>query len=398
MPDVIDEAVERSAELLRSASTPWGFVASPDFGHYAVVWARDALITSLGALRAGDQSLVETTASTLDTLTRHASPLGQVPAVVNPAKSTWDFGEGGAVDATAWLPIIVAEFLAATGDVERTRTWWHAATRAIGWLAHQNVTGSGLLSVAPSTDWMDAGLTRSGRTLHINALYAWAIDATTTTATALGEQFDPPVPDIKGLVDAWFWPDRARNFADLYPSGFAHTAIGAEYRRLAAAERTHYASHIVHAAFVDAVDVLANCLAVTSGVATGARASVVLDAIESASMPWPTRTFTEPVSPGDASGMLIGAVDAVVDPRWSNAPGHYHNGAAWPYVGGFHAAAATVHGGGDAAGPILERLAQANALDGWRFSEWIGPEGPDGAPQQTWNAGTYLYAWSMLGL
>ncbi len=38
----------------------------------------------------------------------------------------------------------------------------------------------------------------------------------------------------------------------------------------------------------------------------------------------------------------------------------------------------------------------ANALDDWRFSEWIGPDGPDGAAHQTWNAGTFLYAWSMV--
>jgi glycogen debranching enzyme len=94
--------------------------------------------------------------------------------------------------------------------------------------------------------------------------------------------------------------------------------------------------------------------------------------------------------------MLIEAVDAVIDPRWSNAPGRYHNGAAWPYVGGFHAAAVAATHGSTAAAPILERLAAANALGDWRFPEWIGPDGPDGAARQTWNAGTFLYAWSKL--
>ena len=92
--------------------------------------------------------------------------------------------------------------------------------------------------------------------------------------------------------------------------------------------------------------------------------------------------------------MLIGAVDAVIDPRWSNTPGRYHNGAAWPYIGGFHAAAVAITRGPAAAAPILERLAAANQLSDWRFSEWIGSEGPDGAARQTWNAGTFLYAWS----
>ena len=116
----------------------------------------------------------------------------------------------------------------------------------------------------------------------------------------------------------------------------------------------------------------------------------------SASSPWPSRTFPEPVSPPDRSGMLIESVDAVIDPRWSNKPGRYHNGAAWPYIGGFHAAAVAITHGPNAAASILEQLAAANALGDWRFSEWIGDDGPAGASRQTWNAATFLYAWSMV--
>jgi glycogen debranching enzyme len=396
MADQVEEAAQRSRALLFSASTPSGFVASPDYEHYAVIWARDALISSLGALRSREDGLIETVASTLDTLTSHMSALGQVPTLVDPTKDTWDFGEGGVVDATAWLPVIVAEYWSVTGDLDGIRSWWGPVEAAIRWLAHQDVTGSGLLSVAPSTDWMDAALTRSGRTLHINVLYAWAIRSAERIADALGERFEPPVPDIAELVDAWFWPDPGRSVEELYPTGFAHTAIGNEYARLAATERGHYVSHIVHAAFVDVIDVQANSLAVLAGIAEEGRAGLIIESLESSSIPWPSRTFAEPIQPNDSAGMLIRAVDEVIDPRWSNTPGRYHNGAAWPYVGGLHAAAVAAHSGRTAALALLERLAAANALGDWRFSEWIGPDGPDGAPGQTWNAGTYLYAWSMI--
>lgn len=396
MAEMIDEAAERSMDLLRAASSEHGFVASPTFDHYSVIWARDGLISSLGALASGEPDLVEMAAATIDTLVSRASRRGQVPALVNPQQDTWDSGEGGTVDATAWLPITASHYLDTTGDLARLRGWWPSIAGAVEWLAFQDVTGSGLISVAPSTDWMDAALTRSGRTLHMNVLYAWAIDSAAEIAARLGEPFEPPVPDIADLVDAWFWPDPARSVAALYPAGFAHSALAIEYARLAASARNHYVSHILHAAFVDAVDVLANCLAVLSGVADSSKASLVLDTIEASSMPWPTRTLTEPIPPGDPSGMLIGAVDGVIDPRWSNRPGRYHNGASWPYVGGFHAAAMAMQSGSAAAYRMLERLAAANALGDWRFSEWIGPDGPDGAPHQTWNAGTFLYAWSML--
>ncbi len=397
MAGLTDEAVERSLELLISASTPSGFVASPDFDHYAVIWARDALISSLGALASGDPALTQTVAATLDTLSSRASSLGQIPALVDPTHGTWDFGEGGVVDTTAWLPIVVAEYLSATADIDGVQRWWEPVRSAIRWLSYQDVTGSGLISVAPSTDWMDAALTRSGRTLHLNVLYAWAIRSTVEIAGALGEPFDPPLVDPVSLVDAWFWPVPGVGVADLYPNGFAHSALVGEYERLAARPRAHYVSHIVHAAFIDVVDVLANSLAIVSGMAGGPRATAILGSLEPSSHPWPSKTYPEPLPPGDPSAMLVDAVDSAIDPRWSNRPGRYHNGAAWPYVGAFHAAAVARHHGASAALPLLERLAGANALGRWRFSEWIGDDGPDGAPRQTWNAGAFLYAWNMLG-
>ncbi len=392
----IAEAVERSKELLVSASTPWGFLASPSFDHYAVIWARDALITSIGALRSGEASLTAAAGATIETLIAHRSRRGQIPAVVNPERSEWDFGEGGVVDATAWLAIAAGAFLDATGDSGRMKNWWPAVRDGIEWLAHQDVTGSGLVSAAPSTDWMDAALTRSGRTLHLNVLYAWAIRSATRIAEVIGQEFEPPVADIDRRVNAWFWPTHDTPFDDLHPTGFAHTALATEYRRLAAEDRTHYVSHIVHAAFVDRLDVLANCLAIVGGVADPARTERILESIEPSSRPWPSSTFPAAIPRDDPSGMLIAAIDTVIDPRWSNMPDRYHNGAAWPYVGGFHAAATAIGTGPRAAIPILERVAEANALGDWRFSEWIGHDGPGGAPQQTWNAGTFLYAWSMV--
>ncbi len=396
MSDLIAEAVERSADLLAEAATPWGFIASPDFDHYAVIWARDALISCLGALRYGDSGLTECAAATIDTLTQHASARGQIPALVNPSLGSWDFGEGGVVDTSAWLAVAVAEYLAITGDLERTRGWWPAVRDAVEWLDHQDVTGTGLISAAPSTDWMDAALTRSGRTLHLNVLYAWAVRSAERIADALNEPFDGSADDVAASVDAWFWPSGSDTFAALHPHGFAHSAQASEYRRLAATERTHYVSHIVHAAFVDRVDVLANCLAIVSGMAPAERAGPILDTVAAASVPWSSRSFTDQIPPSDGSGMFIEAIDAVIDRRWSNAAGRYHNGAAWPYLGGFHAAAVSTSRGPAAAVPVLERAAQANALGAWRFSEWIGPSGPDGAGRQTWNAGTFLYAWSTL--
>ena len=392
-PAVVVTARERSLELLHRAATHAGFVASPSFEHYTVIWARDSLITSLGACATTDSSLHETVAATLDTLTAHASPLGQIPAIVSPERNEWDFGEGGVVDSTAWLPVVVEAHLRATGDIERARAWWPAVEAAIAWLRHQDVTGTGLLSVAPSTDWMDAALTRSGRTLHVNALYAWAASAADRLREALELETTGEGARVTHTVDAWFWPDPAVEFASLFEHGFAHTSIEREYRRLAAAPRNHYASHIVHAAFVDRCDVLANLVAILAGVPSDARARVIIEHLSPAADPWPSRALMQPVSPGDPSGMYIEQADRAIDARWRNLPGRYHNGAAWPYIGGFHVAATSVVLGPEPARALLSRLAQALAMGDWSFPEWIDSAGaPEGARDQVWNAGAFLLA------
>lgn len=392
---LVHEAYERSLDLLSRAVTPHGFVASPAFDHYAVVWARDGLISALGALSTGHAPLIEGAAATLDTLAAHVSPLGQVPALVDPARDRWDNGEGGVVDATAWFVIVAGEFLTSTGDTERTRAWWPTVTAAMRWLSYQDVTGSSLISAAPSTDWMDAALTRSGRTLHLNVLWFWAATAHERLAAALGEQTVGISARIGAAVDAWFWPEAGTDVDALFPHGFAHDATRIAIWEAASRSRTHYLSHIVHAAFVDRCDTLANLLAVRCGLASDEKATRILEALEAAADPYPTRTFPEPVPLGDGTGMLVSVAEAVIPERWRNRPGRYHNGAAWPYVGGFHAEVLARVRGREAGRGLLEQLAAANALADWSFPEWIDAEGhPAGASLQTWNAATFVLAFA----
>lgn len=392
MMDLTSMAYERSVELLHRAATSHGFVASPSFDHYAVVWARDALISALGGLAVADEKLIAATAATLDTLATHASALGQIPAVVAPARDQWDFAEGGAVDPSAWFPIVAAAHLESTGDREGAERWWPAVAKAVQWLRHQDVTGSGLISAAPSTDWMDAALTRSGRTLHLNVLYAAAEEAAHRMATVLGREFE--AVDVRDAVDAWFWPVPGVDAGSLFPHGFAHDATRIAYWEAASANRRHYLSHIVHSAFVDRCDVLANLLAVRFGVADPIKADTILDHLADAADPHPTRTFPDPISAGDGSGMLISVAEASIPERWRNRAGTYHNGAAWPYVGGFHVEALAAVGRADEARAMLQRLAAVNQLGEWSFPEWVDSDGlPSGASLQTWNAGTYVLAY-----
>lgn len=91
MPEsLIPEATRRSVDLLERAATRQGFVASPSFGHYSQIWARDTAISSLGALASGEDSLIEIAIASMQSLGGAISSFGQIPAVVRPDGDTPD--------------------------------------------------------------------------------------------------------------------------------------------------------------------------------------------------------------------------------------------------------------------------------------------------------------------
>lgn len=402
MSSLMEEARNRSIDLLRRASTDKGFVASPADEHYAQVWVRDAAISSLGALVSGDEGLIETAVRTVEAMAHTMSPLGQVAAVIHLDSESWDWGEGGVVDTTAWYVILTGAVFEVTGDIGFGRDQWPAISKAISWLRHQDVTGSGLISAAPSTDWMDSSLVRSGRTLHLNALYQWA--ATSAAKIAEPNRDKPPIDpdDLARRVNVLFWPTPETGPETLMmglektPDHFPHTATVAAHDAGANRKRHHYISHVIHSHYTENCDVLANTILVCTGVADEERSALVLDHLASCGVhePYPSRSWTAPVDTTKPGSMFMPGVETYLDPRWRNAPHHYHNGGIWPFIGGFHATALALHGRGEEATALLAQLAASNELGDWGFYEWMhGQSGePKGARDQTWNAGMYLLA------
>ncbi len=386
--DLVAECRERSRDLLHRAAGPAGFVASPEDDHYDAVWVRDAAVACLGAHRTGDPALLAAARATIETMLGHPGPAGQVPNTVW-RDGTADWGEAGAADPSAWAVIVTADHHAATGDTTLLTAAAPLLRDAWTWLASQDPANTGLVSSAPATDWMDSSLQRSGWVLHVNVLAAWAAGALEALAGVIG----PVAADAarrRERLDAIFWP--APGAAE-----FRHHASQAAYAAAVRADRRHYLSHVSHAAFVDRCDVLANLLAVVSGVASADRAGKIVDGLHEMRVaePHPTRTWDEPATADhDPWQMWDRAAERHIPERWRNPPYRYHNAGVWPYVGGFHAAALAVAGRTGAARLLLERVAAANRIGGWGFHEWLdGRTGePGGARAQAWNAGAFLFA------
>ena len=406
---LVDDAAERSIELLREALHPEGFVASPADDHYASIWGRDSAMACLGASRSGDEALIEGVEANLRTLASKATPHGQVPNVYWPERGYWDWGEGGTTDATAWLVIALAEHVAATGRDAIATELWPAVESGMRWLRYQEITGSGLIDSPAGGDWMDGTLRRVGRVFHVNVLYHWAAASAMRLAERLGEQAPMDPASIARKIDGLFWPAPGSDLADLstadYPNEataeFPHPLAVREFQRVSIADRRHHLALVSFGRFVDRCDVLGESLAIASGLVDGDRAQGILDYLneEGCADPYPSKTWPEPFLPGAPGSILDTDADALQDERWRNPPGSYHNGAIWPYIGGAHAVAASVAGRDDEARRLLEGVAAANALNEWSFPEWIGvPAGqPDGARRQAWNAGAYLWAYSAIG-
>ncbi len=77
-----------------------------------------------------------------------------------------------------------------------------------------------------------------------------------------------------------------------------------------------------------------------------------------------------------------------------NLPHRYHNGGIWPMIGGFWVLALAAAGRKAQARKELMRLARANGVADWRFTEWFEGEAgvPRGMSGQTWNAALFLLA------
>src|SRR3989344_9336734 len=81
MSDLTDKTYQRALDAIRACIRPVGFWASGLPGGYEALWARDSMITSLGASLVGD-SFKDVFRNSIQTLRDNQSKLGQIPNAV----------------------------------------------------------------------------------------------------------------------------------------------------------------------------------------------------------------------------------------------------------------------------------------------------------------------------
>ncbi|HLH42638.1 MAG TPA: amylo-alpha-1,6-glucosidase [Bryobacteraceae bacterium] len=382
--DLTERVYRGAIESLRRCSVPHGLKASGLPRGHRQIWARDSMISLLGARFIPDDRIQCALHASLSSLKRHRSSTGQIPNHVDCETGRANFR--AYADGGLWW-VVGSTLLAPDPSTVRT---------VLAWYACQDVDGTGLLQMQEGSDWQDLFCTR-GKGLCLNALYVIALRAAARQmaqeAPQESEGFLRQAARVADQVNRLFWyrgdgcmlPHIAHTFSteDLRRDSLGRERWIPQKRQLV--DEQYYLPYLGFRAFGEWFDSFANLLAILSGVAGPRQTGAILDFIERHSLnAWPLRSLTPAVRPGDPDWRdYYGAL---------NLPHQYHNGGVWPFIGGFYVAALVKAGRQSAAERALRSLAELNERGG--FNEWHHGESgaPMGVNDQAWSAGMYVFA------
>jgi glycogen debranching enzyme len=412
---LIDEAKTRAEQILLGNGGELGVLGSSHA--YQQLWGRDSMICGLGLWLTQDTQGSAIHKRSLDTLRQFQSALGKIPHNVgytdvddpalvalggrldvntNEKRLVADTTHAGVVDSNLWYIIGQYYHFVLSHDIEGLRLAWPSLEKCFLWLRYQDSNECGLLEVHEAMDWADLFSNRYN-VLFDNALYYAAWKAMGQMAEALGSaavDYFRNAEDVRHKINTllwvgpeapkdWEWVRRERQ-EWLYPLRRVETEL---------VIRPYYLPYMAFRDYGDRFDTLGNLMAIFFGVADQQKANLILDYIHNCGLnePFPVRSVYPVVNPGEKDWRDFFRV------RNLNQPHHYHNGGAWPFIGGFYVAALVQAGRLDEAKYQLDKLAQMNQLGvraEWEFNEWVhGTSGRAmGYAGQSWSAAMYLYA------
>jgi len=393
MSTLVETAFEKARGILKSECSPIGLMASPE--GYPHVWARDSVITSLGAVLLPEHR--DCLRRSLETLASQQSELGAIPNNVSVATGRLDHTNAGSVDSNLWF--IIGHYLQfqTFGDTEFLRAHWASLEKALLWLRYQDSNGCGLLEVHEAADWADL-LANRFNILYDNVLWYASLRAMAALARALGVEgarYDALANDVRHKIRIVLWvgPENADEWGATCPghTEWKHTLSQVDPVLV---KRPFFLPYVAFRDFGDYCDVFGNLLAILFGVANPAQVKRILDYLHQVGIaePYPVRVLHPVIHPGNKDWREYYRNNNL------NLPDQYHNGGIWPFVGGFYVAALVKAGRIEEAARQLEKLAAVNRLGidaEWEFNEWChGQTGrPMGYPHQAWSAGMYVLAY-----
>ncbi len=412
----IDEGKQRAEQVLLGNGGQLGLHAANKA--YQQVWARDTMISGLGLLLCPNQEGRAILGRSFDTLRTYQSPLGNIPHNVGlanlddpaliahggrleatheqPGVAVVDTAHAGCIDNSLWYIVGHYYHFVMTQDRDFLRAAWPSLERALLWLRYQDANECGLLEAHEAMDWADLFANRYNG-LYANVLYFAAWQAMGHLAAALDAEaahFFEQAADVRRKINLvlWIGPEAAKDWDAIKRERkeWLYTLKRIETELV---ERPFYLPYVAFRDYADRFDTLGNLLAILFGVADQQQANKILDYIHGCGLnePFPVQAVYPVINPGDKDWRDYYRV------RNINQPHHYHNGGAWPFIGGFYVAALVQAGRQAEAEQQLRKLTAMNRLGRqreWEFNEWLhGQSGrPLGFAGQSWSAAMYLFA------
>ncbi len=352
---------------------------------YPEPYTRDLMIAVFGIAVSDNQELLKSIRKVLETLAKNQTERGHITSLVH------DTDDRGSSDTTPLFLLGVGVYRQVNNEPDFLA---ESVQKALVWMEYQSPSDRYLVAQQPTSDWRDEQWVL-GHGLFVNAL-------------------------VYSYLNILNQPERAKKVKQemsrfTITSGVIHNHV---HEGLVLKNKPYYAfwSYKIHSS--ERFDLLGNCLAILSGIASFTRANDMISWIEiecvamkkkgllAMDLPPNFFPFTNPE-----------------DPDWHdrysefNNPGDYHNGGIWPFICGFYIAALVAAKRIELAEEKLivltdcikktnfstESASKNNEKSGFKinsesgnfgFNEWIKAQNgePKGQNWQTWSAAMYLYA------
>ena len=334
---------------------------------YPEPYTRDLMLSILGIAVSGNEKLLKSTQTVLETLAENQSSHGHIPSLVH------DKDDRGSSDCTPLFILGVGIFRRVMGNAGFLQ---EAVERAMTWMEYQSPSDRFMVAQQPTSDWRDEQWVM-GYGLYVNTL-------------------------VYSYLKLYGQNERAESMRG-YMSRF--TITDEEIHRhvhegLTVKRKPYYALWSYKIYSSERFDLLGNSLAILSGIASLSRAEEMIS--------WIEEECAEMIKNGDLVGDLPPNFFPYIkpeDPDWLprylkyNNPGDYHNGGIWPFIEALYVAALVAAKKFKLAEEKLVALTKLIRLAHYEkvefgFNEWIKAQDgkPKGQDWQSWSAALYLYA------
>ncbi len=407
--NLVETAYEEATRVLKNCAHTLGMKASVGMDAYHQVWARDSMITLLGACFARDKKIDRALRASIDTLRKNQTPLGIIPNNVDVKTGKPNFQ--AYADGGLWFVIGSAIYFENTRDRAFLKKNYPAIKRTLEWYQYQDVHNTSLLSIQEASDWEDLFAVR-GRGLYVNVLYHFALREASRIARHLNDNTQQTfyirlARKVRAEINTRLWYTKTKNMHTIIETGFGTEESLNHSRNTFEGKRkwerfmkkilrkdSYYLPYITFRMFGEWFDSFGNLLAILSGVADKTKAKQILAFVEkyNVALPYPIKAIYPPIFPEKKDWRYYYTYSDL------NHPHQYHNGGIWPFLGGFYVAALIKVGKYQKAEKALLSLALLNKKGKdhpWEFNECFhGKSGkPIGMTEQAWSAGMYIYAY-----